>query len=519
MIFTLDQVNPDTGHDCNPIWVTVGTQNIVPKLYNFSLWLTGLTEGETLQIIINGKIYSWGVKDNPTQDELCDYLPSYPGFNIANWHFDVLNAIKLNWELYCLFDFDYNGDGIRFTLKECGNLIPIVNYSGTEPFTVIDEDTGTISDMYLRENLSSYLSVLKRDSNGGTEKLIDLNANYDKKTRQACFNIQKAFDLEPFLPNQINGGQFVLTPQPAHTIWCDYSIAHGEKFGSPPTAKCVMVDESIYTIIHGSKACDNKSELFDPDCRIWLLHNHKSCENPNFKFEKKVSKEQPDWMYFFVNTPTRLSIDTFITFEDGTTAIRNLRPQSTNPLDRGAYFIGTGHDQLNFSTLPQSVLKYEIFITDEDGKEYRICYDVCCECHPYACYILYFNGCGGCETVYLSGRKKVMYEVKKEIACKLKTKDSKVSDHQYFSINGRGKRAFKVNSGFHTENYIGQLRNLLLGKAWLINKSENQFLPIEVETKSMVISEDDKMFENMGQRESSFDLDFYLAFDDCYFNC
>jgi hypothetical protein len=113
---------------------------------------------------------------------------------------------------------------------------------------------------------------------------------------------------------------------------------------------------------------------------------------------------------------------------------------------------------------------------------------------PYSHYLLFSNGVGGCESVWMSGVAEETYSVESEeyALADYPGKPLREGDFATFGAEGRGVTVLR--SGWYDDAYYPEhLRQMMLAqRVWLIDLVNKRFVPVTVEGGEMAVRTDDK---------------------------
>lgn len=528
---TVTNVSPTVSKDCDPVYVDVTTDsigNIIPFFVDIYMNNPYETTGLSHTFVFNGE----AVTISSTTGNPCSSVGYLTGLNTPGafeaWLEGVIEVLLRNYYILCNFDLSLtifnNGRGrLRFLAKDCFEIETFEfvenqpdpqNTLGWAPVT----NTGTFNDYFVDGRTQAFISVLKVNPDGSFDKSIELCADWDIKNKSACFQINKAFDLRPHLPRDPFSLDYMTTDvYAAFDCFCVYKIISADKIVSTNSVQCVQTTDDVYTAICGSLGCYTDVEGYFDD-NVTILHHLTGCEQPDIDLVKCVNINQPDWTYFYIREAE--NIQAAFTFVDENGVETESFVNYVNGIsDNGVYYIPTGPGSIN---IPQGTVEYCVTIQSlpDPGVSPEVygqrCYKIDCECHPYDCYLIYFNGCGGMDTLYLRGKKKISFETERETFSKLRHKDT---DKRYGSTQilcAEGKEVYKVSTGLHDLNQIGLLRQLLLGEVWLVNTTDKTFVPVQIRERSFAETDDE--FYAGANKQSCLEFTLELDQQHCHYN-
>lgn len=388
--------------------------------------------------------------------------------------------------------------GIIHLQAKATEVLDISSTNTLAGLAVVDTDGTSASS---EPNLSAYAEVWSETGNFNTsERLIAQHSPYNT-AGNTSFDIAPAFaNLRPHLPTENTIAPAIISALmygEATDCITQYRIRYADKYGTPAVAELLQVTAGTYTAILGAKSKDSLHDPLAP-----LRHAYRRRDKQQFK--KPVTTEQPDWMYWIAPTGvTGVYAFITITWSDGTQSTNT--PFGTTPVavvPGKMYWFGCGFGQLKLGTVvpsggtdPDSVIvEYQFALTTGSlmlgvhSADYLVHY------RPWAHYLLFSNGVGGCESVWMGGQAQDTYNVASEeyALADYPAKPVREANYATFGAEGRGLTEFR--SGWYDDPYYPEhCRQLALAqRAWLIDLTNKRFVPITIDGGDIATRSDDK---------------------------
>ena len=395
--------------------------------------------------------------------------------------------------------------------------------SNTEPMKLVSSNDAGFTveiDNAVPQNDYPNLSALVHVYVGSeAAPLVRLRASYGRD-RKAHFNLAGLFGLSLGLPDTerlraIVPGQYEYQRQtPEGKI--NYLLRFADEYGRPPRAERLQATPT-YTAVAGGSAGDSPrrwgasgaSQL----CHAYLTRGDQ-------QFYKPIHPEQPDWLYFYAADRILLASQTrpyiVVYYTDGTseelpvpTSIteelvgRTLYCYPSGPLQAGinqapSYYTKVAHSyafQLRTSGhLVRTALYYRLL--EHEYNEWTV-------------FLAYTNGCGGIETVAMRGKQEGRYDVKRDEFRRARQRAERPNpgrflttannlrpvDVEYGEIASYGEEglaSWRLRSGYYPREYVDHLRQLMLGRVWIVDVARKVFVAVNVQQDSLRLTEDDE---------------------------
>ncbi len=356
------------------------------------------------------------------------------------------------------------------------------------------------------QNLSAYLEAwLETDDFNTGRRLIALHSPYDPDGA-TWLDVAPAFAfLKPHLPLETTIAPAIIASLiygEATDCIAQYRLRYADKYGAPAVAELLQVTENTYTAILGARS---KDSLHDPAAS--LRHAYRRRDKQLFR--KPVTVNQPDWMYWIAPTGvTGVYALVTITWSDGTQS--SVNPFGTTPVavvPGRMYWFGCGFAQLKLGTVSPPVgtasdsviVGYQFALTN--GSFMLGVHSVDYEVHyrPWAHYLLFENGVGGCESVWMGGVAEETYNVASEEYALADYPGKPVRESDFATFGAEGRGMLQLRSGWYEDAYYPEhLRQLLLAqRVWLIDLVNKRFVPVTVEGGEVEVRKDDETLFGM----------------------
>lgn len=317
-----------------------------------------------------------------------------------------------------------------------------------------------------------------------------LHAPYNPATVRSHFDLSDILELEPHLPDVASfSGSWA--SRVATNAYSSYFFRYADKYGAPAVAEA-LVKSNTYHLIHGALSADTLDTFFGI-FNEYICHNYEIIGTS--AFPKTLTTAQPDWMYYYAKAAkTARRVHAIVTWSDGTTE-HHVVSSSVSFSANVMYYFPVGYTQLGLGALTNGdeiITKYRVQIgtldipgdntslTNEFGVNYALDLD---PFQPWTNYLCFFNGVGGCETVALKGKTQRRYDAQRERV--------ELEDGTLLTINARARHIYEMSTGFMDINYVNHLRQLLLGRVWLVDVANARFIEVVLNTNSIEVEQDD----------------------------
>lgn len=410
---------------------------------------------------------------------------------------DALRSVYLLTGAFDVLLIDAGAGTITLQAKTV-EVLDLAVDNGLSGVTITETD-GTAASV--EQNLSAYVEVWSETGDFNTaRRLIALHSPYDP-AGSTWLDIAPAFaDLRPHLPNESTIAPAIiagLIHGEATDCLMNYRLRYADKYGTPAIAELLQVTENTYTAILGAKS---KDSLHDPAAA--LRHAYRRRDKKQFR--KPVTREQPDWMYWIAPDDVEgVYALVTITWSDGTQSPYTPFGTTLIEVEPGKmYWFGCGFGQLKLGTQsPPSgtdpaavIVAYQFALTSGDFMlgVHSVDYDV--HYRPWGHYLLFSNGVGGCESVWMSGTAEESYTVTSQEYALADYPGKPLKEGNFATLGAEGRGVMQLRSGWYDDPYyVEHLRQLPLSqRVWLIDLANKRFVPLVVEAGEMDVRQDDE---------------------------
>lgn len=423
------------------------------------------------------------------------------GESLADYTLRVADALRSVYQLSSTFDvllIDAGAGTIQIRVKVT-EVLDLGQTNGLSGVTVAETD-GTVASA--ESSLGAYVEAWLETGDFNTaRRLIALHSPYDQ-AGETWLNIAPAFAfLKPHLPPETTIAPAIIASLihgEATDCIAQYRLRYADKYGTPAVAELLQVTSSVYTAILGAKS---KDSLHDPAAA--LRHAYRRRDKKLFR--KPVTPEQPDWMYWVAPTSAvATGVYAFVTITWSSGAQTTYLPFGETPIEVEAgkmYFFGCGYMQLKLGTAPppsgaddavivayQFALTTGTFMIGVHSVDYEVHY------RPWSHYLMFENGVGGCESVWMGGVAEETYSVASEEYALADYPAKPVREGDFATFGAEGRGLVELRSGWFEEAYYPEhLRQLMLAqRVWWIDLTNKRFVPVTVEAGEMDVKKDDE---------------------------
>lgn len=482
---------PGRAYAGDAIWTKVETDLITGAAGYFRIVISspGPGSGNTLTLTWPGGTITYEV--GSTDGSL--NWPEQGGATLTDYTNTVAAFLRYREDVAALFRVhiqDAAGGEIRLIRRvvEAYDLTVSANTLSNVVVTAVD---GTAASA--EENLRAYVEVWTDDGDFNTDRrLLAIHSPYSVDTSDTDIDISGAFaHLAPALPDPagINPAAppsslpFAL----ATGAYQKYILRVADKYGSPAVAEA-LYPWGPYTALYGSRS----TEAFSSGT-IRLCHNYRRRDG--FDFRKPTGAWQPDWVYYTPAGGQTVYVTLTVYWSDGTTSVYNPWGTDTETISDGKlYWFVSGFRQLLLHDLaPSGSTAADAYIVGYDWKlkgaalsplatvRYDLVYD-----SGWEHYLLFDNGLGGMETVFLRGKAIEAYQVTGEEYQRPRRPGHTVQQGDFDVLAAAGRPSWSMSTGWYSDPfYLEHLRQLPLAKAWLIDRVQRRFLKAIVEPKAI----------------------------------
>lgn len=452
-------------------------------------------DGQTVIFEFGGQTVTITAADTP--DDSGVQIPTFLTGSEDDYMALVVEYLRRNDALMEEFSAEIDGTGTSIYLIRRTFASLAMTLSGTADANVfMDVVAGSAS--FAQPNLTALVKVIEL-SDGQENTIVSLQAPYEANTRTVDFDLNGLFDfLNPALPtpasinptigsllNGLTSGSVALA-----------KLRYADRYGLDPVAEALL-PSSVFRVIHGALSTDTTGDFpYDED--MWLAHNYRIRDTSEI-FWKPIAPDQPDWLYFWSNTAENVTWRFRLVWSDGQETMHNPTSTGLSIEANQLRWVQAGFTQAQLAgvTPPDpglEIVRYELQIRKLVGDRIlaRAYYELGCECHPWSMFLLVDNGLGGMETVWLKGKSTWKYQVERDEIQLTPIGENTLSSGTLDSFLATGRHLIDVSTGWHDRFYIEHLRQVLLGKTWIVDVKNSRFIRVVVDTKSLDVTEDDQ---------------------------
>jgi hypothetical protein len=306
---------------------------------------------------------------------------------------------------------------------------------------------------------------------------------FDAQTALAAY-------VEPTLP-AVNQNTVTLAGNNFKRFYLKYT----EKYGTPPEEATYTQVDMNYVVLGGLSEEEYAANTF--------FSSYQATKKPFFTWSptvKNVFKEQPEYLYFMVNsfdlTSFKAKVKVYNT--DGTDETFTFHTQ-TDILKYELYIIPSGHDLLELADIASGTVKaYEVFITDTDDniisevKKYKLITDY----FPIKRFLMFLNSMGGFDTLSATGKGKMTIDTDEVQADKILPYNHGVSEADFEIISKIGSPSIKVSTGYISSDYSTRLQDFVLSTVYYLFKDE-RYIPVNIASRNAEIFDEDDTLKSI----------------------
>lgn len=505
MAATLATAPAARAYSKDPIWIGIETDLITGVAGYFEITIAdgGPADTETLTLTWPGGSVTYTAAASPDDSGL--QWPLQGLSTLENYTRDIAEVLRHREDVAEVFVVtleDAPGGVIRLTARNVEAFaLSITDGMANVAVTKTDGTAASAED-----NLRAYVEVWADSSDfNGQSRLAAFHSPYDVATSATDLDISAAFaHLKPHLPDAatINpvAAPSALPFDEASDCFQKYFLRLADKYGAPAVAEALVKTDS-YVAIHGSRSIEAFSTTL-----YRLLHKYFRRDEADFR--KPVGTLQPDWVYYMPASGDTVYVTLTVYWSDGTESTYNPWDTDTETLASDtAYWFVSGYTQLLLDDLaPSGGTDPDAYITGYDWKLKgspvtplaTVRYDVLRD-SDWGKYLLFDNGQGGMETVWLRGKSSEAYATVAEEYQRPRRQGDTVTDGDFGIYAASGRPQWELNTGWYDDPfYLEHLRQLPLAQAWLIDVFERRFLKVIVQPGTLEeIQRDDETLYNL----------------------
>ena len=473
----------------DPIFATFATDNVSAETAIVNIDLNSVpgagTAGQTLTIAWGSNSLTFTMSASPGNDPLLLPIPA-GGTSAAAYIETLAEAFRQNEVLYSELN-------VTTGLSGSTNFIRIsTRTSEATTFTVTDGlsfATATAiaasSPPELEENIRLLVEVFT--DTGDDDTAASLGQQHSPyRTADSLTDIDFSHHfahLRPHPPSTASIAAFASGH--ASNAYQRWYYRYADQYGTPPVAEKMVKNGSTLTTFYGSAS---------PQAgRVWADENirHNYQRRDGLTFWKPIGQDQPDWLYYWNNASgSNFGYEIFAYYEDGTSGSLFTSAPFSMTANQLLWFacgpLQLQDDGIDFSPSGSSnVYRYEWRLKNytTSATLATAYFELSTECAPWGKYLLFDNGLGGCETVWLRGIHQEGYDVGGELFRTIRTNAFAVADGELGKTNFQAQATFTASTGYHHDDYyLDHLRQLPLSStAWLVDVENERFLRVIVE--------------------------------------
>lgn len=494
MAATLNTAPPARAYTGSDIWAEIATDLLTGTAAYFEITISdgGPGTGQVITLTWPGGSITYTVAagtDNTGvawPEQGADTLEAYTN-RIAEFlrhREDVAAVFAVSIE-------DAPGGVIRLTHTSVEAFDLTVTANTMTNVAVVATDGTAASD---EDNLRAYVEVWTDTGDFNTESLLlAQHSPYDQATASTWLSLAPAFPhlaphlpdadtINPVAPSGLDSGE-------ASGHFQKYFLRIADKYGAPAVAEALVRSDNSYLAILGARASDAETG----STITGLRHAYRRRDGEDFI--KPVGEYQPDWVYYIPSGGKNVYVTLTVYWSDGTQS--SYDPFGTTPVaiaDARIYWFPSGYRQMKLHSLAPSggtdpdayIVAYDWNLkpTDEAAiatVKYRV------ECDsPWEHYLLFSNGVGGMETVWLRGKATEGFEASAETFQLPRLHDHTVQRGDFATFGAAGRPQWTFSTGWYDDPwYVEHLRQVLLSEAWLVDRFNRIFLKAIVDAKTL----------------------------------
>lgn len=334
-------------------------------------------------------------------------------------------------------------------------------------------------------NLWCYVKVMSVDGSNSTMNEGEFKLPYSPVNKRCQGDISGLMDIRLHTPSvdTLIGGFYSGVLDHVRKV----TLMFEDAFGIPLAVPTNLQSSAEFVIVAGgSKYYQGFGDGSDPG---YLLASRINREGK--KYAKEVRKEQPELINFYKSVDGTVNVEVTFYYKDTSEGYAAL--QSFNALGGKVNYLTVGWDQLDLDSyvdIGKELAYYKITITGV-GANNSVYYHLDDTVGDHDVYLAYHNGMGGIEIARFSGYHVKTMKTTSDKAVRARTANMNWQDGLIDKINAKGTYTTKLVSGYYGRDYVEELAQCVLGEAWLVDKSREQFYKVYIEPDDVVIIDDD----------------------------
>lgn len=477
----------------NDIWVEVETDLVnEAAAATFTMVPTGSgpTIGQELILEWGGASVTFTVA--ATSNSTATAIPVKDGGDsIEDYCLILAEILRQNGLLSNDFDITVTATSVILTARNPG-LLDLTVTSDLTNFTVTEVD-GT--DPYTEPNLAAMLEIWRTgDTVSEDERITTLHGTYDVNTSKVAFNLTEIFPVKAQLPPTSHIAPTLFTSWLrgiAANVFVAYHLRAADKYGTPAIPEALLRTEGSFYCHHGAHSADR---IPSGALSIYanVLHNYRRSDGETFW--KPLGDGQPDFLYIWTKQEMAgCNVEWDVIWDDGTTTTEVYTGTAFTLLANKVYHVRAS--PLNFNITPPTAGLIPWYIT------FRLKFgEISLATVKYKAvittqwerFLLFDNGVGGVESVLFHGKGVNVAAATREEARRNRSRTFTAQEGELITFNPEGRGEFTLNTGWIDSFYAAHLRQLLLGRAWLVDVPRKRFLALSCDTSSVQTFKDDE---------------------------
>jgi hypothetical protein len=500
MAATLSSAPGARAYAMDPIWIEA-TTDIEPTekaRIELSVADPGATAGQTLRIQWSGNDVTFTVAvDTPAATELPLRSEVSTQLEYSNL---IAERLRQNEAISNYFTIEVTaGATDLITIRQ--RHLEVVEIVVTNTLSNIDEVVYNVSALFAVDNLRALVEVWSNTgSTVNDTKLLALHAPYAIEGNNVELVISPAFaQLEAHLPNsntiRFPTGPSVLNFGDATRMYQSYYLRLADKYGTPPVAEALLRSEDNYIALLGGLAGDAVHGLSET-----LMHNYRRRDGE--VFYKQVGEEQPDWVYFMPTEAVDVYVSILVRWSDGTESTYEPFGTTEHSLEADhLYWFPSGFRQNKLHRLPTPIgtdpaayiVGYDWRLAPGSGDTWTVMvHHIVLYDSTWHNYLLFTNGAGGMETVWLRGASNTAFDPESTEFTRPRRPGHTPAIGDFRTFGAQGRPSWTMSTGWYDDPaYIMHIQQLAIADAWLVDIDYNKFLKVTVASKELDVKADD----------------------------
>lgn len=330
-------------------------------------------------------------------------------------------------------------------------------------------------------NLSLLVEVWYVNEDGVGRLITNLETTYNPATGDTKIDLSRLLplDIAP-PPDSVIGSASVEYGRILGMYGAIY-LKLREAYGIPKELSGTTQTTADFYIVYGSSRYHNGPDKGPANI---LLHSYYSFRRKQTRnvFYKEVTRDQPEIICIWSKAGGSISLNKTVrktgnVLEAGTVPVtlqKGVNYIAASPTQLGI----TGTDVIGYtiglgSFSPYQGINYVLRQNEPDDQ----------------LFLLMDNGCGGLETIRVSGNKSFDVDVEFEKFERPRIPGDDFRKGNVDTTIKRGADRIQCNTGYYSRDYIEHIRQLAMGKVWLIDMVRKKYNRYIVTSGSIKVSE------------------------------